>query len=167
VGVSAVDLLLSRTGSGGPFDPLATGIANSGSFDWTVTGPPTIDAFLKVIAYDAASHSAFDVSDTAFVITDNVGVEGEGPPAQFALGRFSPHPVHGVAHIRFDVPRAATIHLSVFDMQGREVAVLADGPWEAGRHQLDWRSASAPPGLYFVRYATPGHSFVRRLVRVR
>src|SRR5207249_4119071 len=47
VAVTAVDLLLSRTGSGGPFDSLAVGIANTGTFGWSVTGPTTADAFLE------------------------------------------------------------------------------------------------------------------------
>ena len=92
---------------------------------------------------------------------------GSTTPTEFALGRIAPHPVLGTAHIRFDVPRSASIRLSVYDMLGREVAVLADGPWESGTHQLDWRDPSASPGLYFVRLLAPGHSFVQRLVRVQ
>src|SRR5262249_53728163 len=39
--VTAVDVLLSRNGVDGPFESLATGIANSGLYSWTVTDPVT------------------------------------------------------------------------------------------------------------------------------
>src|SRR5207249_4367700 len=52
--INAIDLMLSRTGPDGPFAPITPqgGIANSGSYTWTVTGPPTagFTAFLKVVA---------------------------------------------------------------------------------------------------------------------
>ncbi len=39
VAVTAVDILLSRTGAGGTYEPIASGLPNTGSFDWTVTAP--------------------------------------------------------------------------------------------------------------------------------
>jgi hypothetical protein len=58
----------------------------------------------------------------------------------------------------------------VVDVQGREVAVLAEGDFEAGRHQVRWEGASAGqvgPGLYFVRLSVAGRSLVRRTVVTR
>jgi len=42
-------------------------------------------------------------------------------------------------------------------MQGREIAILADGPYGAGWHNVTWggvtkRGTTAPGGVYFVRY---------------
>jgi len=72
VGVTSVDLLLSRSGSGGPYAALATGIANTGSWNWTVTLPASNDCWLKVVAHDAAGNSGSDISDLAFAIVDVV-----------------------------------------------------------------------------------------------
>jgi hypothetical protein len=55
-------------------------------------------------------------------------------------------------------------------VQGREVAVLAEGGFEAGRHQVRWEGASTGrvgPGLYFVRLNVAGRSLVRRTVVTR
>jgi hypothetical protein len=68
-GVTAVDLLMSRGGAAGPYDSLAIGIANSGSYAWRVRGPVTSNAIFKVRAHDAAGHLAEDVSDASFAIT--------------------------------------------------------------------------------------------------
>jgi hypothetical protein len=68
-GVSSVDVLLSRNGSGGSFSALASGIANSGSHAWTVTGPSSTQAFVKVVARDPAGNTGFDLGNAAFSIT--------------------------------------------------------------------------------------------------
>lgn len=70
VGVSSVDLHLSRSGVGGPWETIALSIPNSGSYLWVVTGPPTVNAILRATAYDAAGNSAQDVSDLPFTIQD-------------------------------------------------------------------------------------------------
>lgn len=69
-GVALVDLRLSRTGVGGPYEPIAAGITNSGSFNWTVTGPATQGpkAFLRVVARDPANNTGQDESDHGFRI---------------------------------------------------------------------------------------------------
>ncbi len=68
--VARVDLLLSRTGPGGPFDSLAADVPNTGSFDWVVTGPQTTNAFLEVTAHDSAAIATSDLSDSAFTIPE-------------------------------------------------------------------------------------------------
>ena len=71
----------------------------------------------------------------------------------------------------FDVPRDAEVELAVFDIQGRQVTVLARGPHLPGRYQLVWdgriEGGQAASGLYFVRFQAPGRAFVRRLVLLR
>jgi hypothetical protein len=67
-GVTSVDLLLSRNGVNGSYATLFTAIPNTGSKIWTITGPATTQAFLKVVARDAAGNIGSDISDAAFTI---------------------------------------------------------------------------------------------------
>lgn len=87
----------------------------------------------------------------------------------FRLSRVGPNPSGGPVTIDFEMPRAATIEVDVFDIQGRLVASPARGSWPAGRHSVSWArtSAGAPirPGLYLVRYRFPGGEAQRRIVR--
>jgi len=167
--VARVDLYLSRTGAGGTFDSIATAVPNTGSYSWPVTGPATEDAFLKVVARDSAGNVGVDVGDSSFVIRATTGV-GERPVADFELAPVQPNPLRGSGRIGFALPNASHVRLSVIDVQGREVAVLAEGVFEAGRHQVRWDGASAGragPGLYFVRLSVAGRSLVRRTVVTR
>ncbi|MBI5168566.1 MAG: hypothetical protein HZA61_03665 [Candidatus Eisenbacteria bacterium] len=157
VGVSTVDLELSRNGVAGPFTAIATGVANTGTYAWTVTGPGTSTALLRVTAHDAANNGASDVSDAVFTITGSTAVDG-GEVAAFALGEISPNPTRGAARTYFALPRGAAVRVAVLDVQGREVAVLADGAYGAGRWSVTMDSAQhhLGAGLYFVRMRVIG-----------
>lgn len=66
-----------------------------------------------------------------------------------------PNPVRGDATIRFDLPRAEQAEVGVFDVTGRRVAELANGPRAAGSHSTVWNTSGIRPGLYLVRLRTP------------
>jgi hypothetical protein len=71
---------------------------------------------------------------------------------------------------QFALPREMNVRVSILDVQGRELLVLANGAFAAGRHKLDWSntaSARMDAGLYFIRLAVPGRSMVRRFVVLR
>ena len=67
VGVTAVDLGWSATGAA-PWSPIATGIANSGSFAWTIPAQPTANGRVRVMARDAAGNAGADSSLAAFSV---------------------------------------------------------------------------------------------------
>ena len=70
--------------------------------------------------------------------------------------------------IKYAVAREAPVRLSVVDLQGRTVAVVAEGVRQAGRYEASWsRRANVPAGIYFVAYQAAGRIFTRRLVVTR
>jgi hypothetical protein len=172
VGVTAVDLLLSRDGGATYPETIASGIPNSGLYYWTVTAPMATTAFLKVLAHDGGCNTASDTSDAAFTIDDHVsGVPAASPVTVFALGAVQPNPSRGTIQFGYQLPRDARARLSIVDVQGREIAVIADGPVAAGRHVATWSGATpggqAARGLYFVRFIAGGKVFSRRFALVR
>ncbi len=239
-GVESVDLWLSRTGSGGPWEPVALGLANSGSYGWTVSGPEASAAFLRVDARDAVGGVGSAISPAPFAIVsgatptlveqfrledtaDGVAVRwrlantmsavalapqrgpsaaGEwsalaggqmtpdgahtlldrtvvvggtywyrlagsspdgravavpaiaithGGAAAFAVGRPSPNPLRNSATFAYSLPARASVRLSIVDVQGREVALLAQGDRPAGRCVSQFDAGDLAPGLYVLR----------------
>jgi arylsulfatase B len=75
-GVSSVDLRLYRAGISGPYSTIASSIPNSGTYNWTITGPITsgFTALLKVVARDPAPNEGSDASNSGFKITCNLCV---------------------------------------------------------------------------------------------
>lgn len=169
VGVTAVDIELSRAGVGGPYESVASGLANTGSYSWTVTGPATSNALLRVTAKDAQNLSTQDLSNAVFQIADGAGVN-DGPVTEFALSPVVPNPVRRATRFSFALPREANIRLSVHDVQGRERLLLANGGFAPGRHSIDWTSQGSSqldPGLYFIRLQTPGRTITQRFVLMK
>lgn len=99
---------------------------------------------------------------------NTLSTETDEMPREFAIERVWPTPGTGPLHIGFALPREATVNLSVLDLQGRLVSVLAEGVLPPGRHERRWNGNSAGgsigAGVYFARLSSEGRSWVRRLV---
>jgi len=68
VGITSIDIFYSSDGIGGPYNPVSSGENNDGTFLWNIPDDTTESAFIKIIAYDAWSNDAEDLSDDAFTI---------------------------------------------------------------------------------------------------
>jgi hypothetical protein len=94
-------------------------------------------------------------------------------PEGFQLFAAGPNPFAGSCRVRLALDRPTRVSASVFDVQGRAVATLAeDRPYPAGSHVLSWdgrdRSGSpAAAGVYFLRAAADGQARVWRAVLMR
>ena len=164
-GVSSVDLSLSRTGAAGPYETIAAGEPNSGSYTWTATAPTTTHAWLQIVARDSAGQTAADTSDAAFAISGSTSAASR-TITEFALAPAAPNPARGMTRLTLDLPRSSRVRLDVLDVQGRLVSTLADGEFVAGRHTVEWRpSQDTRPlaaGVYLVRMAVANRTFVQR-----
>jgi hypothetical protein len=79
------------------------------------------------------------------------GFVGPAPPLSIELRRPAPNPFSDEAVMSVALPAAAGVRISLVDVLGREVAVLADGPHEAGRHPIAISGAGLAPGVYVAR----------------
>jgi hypothetical protein len=77
-GVSTIDLAYSTDGGATYPNVIATGISNTGTFTWTVPGPPSTTVRVRVTAHDIACSSASDASDADFTIRDPIIVATAG-----------------------------------------------------------------------------------------
>jgi len=99
-----------------------------------------------------------------------IGV-GETPPrvGAVALAQNVPNPFNPATTIAFELPRAGTVDLAVFALDGRRVASLVAGHREAGRHAVVWngrdeRGRTVASGTYVYRLQANGEVRTRRLV---
>ena len=76
------------------------------------------------------------------------------------------------AVVPFAVANAGEIRVSVYNVTGQEVAVLASGVHEAGFHQVRWNGRdlsgrSVSSGVYLVRMVADGFSAVRKVLLLK
>ncbi len=108
--------------------------------------------------------------EARFVLT--VGPRGAtagegGAAAVFALDAPAPNPARGAASLTYSLAEAGAARLSVVDLLGREVAVLAEGTLAAGRHAATVETERLAPGVYVVRLTAGRATASRRLVVIR
>ena len=169
-GVSSVDLDLSLDGGATWPVAIATGIASTGSYTWTVGPGATGTARVRVTARDGLGQALSAVSAANFAIVTSADVAAGA--VAFGLGPVAPNFGPGPFSVEFGLPLAGEVSVGVYDAAGRRVRSLAQGPFAAGRHVLRWdgfdaSEAPAPPGVYFVRLRASGRDAVRRLAVMR
>lgn len=97
---------------------------------------------------------------------------GDGPATGIAMSA-SPNPALGSVTASFALSREVSrARLDVYDVGGRRVKTLLDGPLAAGDHRISWTGrkddgAIARPGVYFIRLLTDGHSATRKILLIR
>jgi hypothetical protein len=85
------------------------------------------------------------------------------------LAPIAPNP--GALPLRLDyaLSRSGRVRIALFDVLGREVAVIEQGERAAGRHSASWNGTAAPlrAGVYLVRFTGPDRSLTRRFALIR
>ena len=84
-------------------------------------------------------------------------VERDGAiPYAFDLSQNYPNPFNPTTTIRFAVPNSGPVSLRVYDLLGREIAVLVDGPLTPGYYAARFDAHSLSSGIYFYRLVASG-----------
>jgi hypothetical protein len=97
------------------------------------------------------------------------GVEpiSSNTPDKFSLSQNYPNPFNPVTNINFALPKAGSVKLVVFDMTGREVAVLVNGQYTAGTYRVDYDASSLASGVYFYRLETESFTDVKKMMLIK
>lgn len=104
-----------------------------------------------------------DVDGTAS-LTETVTVRQAVAGAEL-LGTY-PNPADQQATVRYAVPETQEVTLRLYDVLGRQVRTLVQGP-KAGRHKTTVDTGDLPSGTYFLRLETDGPVQTRKLTVVR
>ena len=98
-------------------------------------------------------------------------IESLGLPQVLAFHQPRPNPTRGRVTLQLDLPleNEGFVSVKVFDVTGRRVKTMQDGPLPAGRHSLVWllrddRGKVVSSGIYFARMVIGDRSVVRRVV---
>ena len=117
-------------------------------------------------AFTAETGEAVEVP-LSLTVTQEVGAEEEAPvPTEASLSVY-PNPFAREATVALALPAVSALRLSVYDVLGRRVAVLHDGPLAAGAHRFDLDAQALPAGVYLVRTTVDGLSVTRPVTIVR
>jgi hypothetical protein len=93
-------------------------------------------------------------------------------PKVTALYQNAPNPFNPTTRIHFDLARDAHVELRIYNVSGRLVRTLVNGPMEHLRHQVVWdgmdnSGVPVSSGIYFYRLEAAGFSDTRKMLVLR
>ena len=113
-----------------------------------------------LIELDIADGKAFSSVGTfqiALETTDTSIDEEPTTPAQYALQQNYPNPFSTSTSITYELQAGSHVSLVVYDMLGREAAMLVNGEQAIGRHTVEFNADGLPNGTYFYRLKAHGY----------
>lgn len=101
-----------------------------------------------------------------------VAGRGSDLPTTFAMESNYPNPFNATTVIPFQVPRAAPVALTVYNLLGQKVVTLVDATRATGYHRVSWdgRDAGGRPvssGIYLVVFSSGGFAQRGKMVLLR
>ena len=99
-----------------------------------------------------------------------VGVEEpviSAPPAAFRLYEPYPNPFNPAVQLRYQIERSGHVRLAIYDLLGKEVAVLKDGWQLAGAAEILWKPGEIASGIYFARLNFNGRQAQQKLLLMK
>ena len=157
---------ITLTGSAGSLEPGEHTLVNL--LDPGDTLEVTVSAAYEITGLSLAGHEV-----AVYEFADSTGTGPEDPPATgLRLEQSYPNPFSPSMTIRYSLPARSHVRLALYDVAGREVAVIQDGVQTAGPHELLWDGAGrdgAPlgAGVYFVRLDAAGETRTSKTMLIR
>ena len=74
-----------------------------------------------------------------------------GIPKTFALHQNYPNPFNPVTTIKYDLPEATDVKITVYNVLGQEVATIINDNLNAGSHETKWDASRFASGIYICR----------------
>jgi glucuronoarabinoxylan endo-1,4-beta-xylanase len=95
--------------------------------------------------------------------------ERNNSPEKFELEQNYPNPFSASTSIPYKLKEQFNVHLTIYDILGREVRKISAGAQEAGRHLLFWDGVNnsgvkAASGIYFYKLQAGGTAVVKKML---
>ena len=186
---SAIDFLWHRSGdldvqdtvkyaihvNGPGLDSTLSGLTDT-SAHWGIVGLLQVGASYRWTVEASDGYAAIASPDTfTFRVTSltAVGDPGKGIPTVYALHQNYPNPFNPTTNIRFDLPRASSVRIAVYNIIAQEVITLVEqGVMDAGYHEVAMDASTLSSGAYLYRITAKeesGHIFtsVKKMLLVK
>jgi hypothetical protein len=89
------------------------------------------------------------------------------PPTSYSLLQNYPNPFNPFTTIEFDIPETQFIRLVIYDILGREIAVLVNGQLQPQKYKIQWNAANVSSGVYFYKLTGDNFNDVKKMILIR
>ena len=116
-----------------------------------------------------SSNNSINVSNAGFwyqtkEIVTNVEQIPNSLPKKFRLEQNYPNPFNPTTTIQFALPKPSSVTLKLFDILGREIAVLVDEDFQPGEYKVVFDARSLSSGVYFYQIRMDNFHAIKKMV---
>ena len=147
-------------------DFLAAGYTTHNSFtDSTVFTGQTYAYYITSLAGATESDPSDTVQTTVQVV---IGLEKQDAvPGAYALLQNYPNPFNPLTVIQYHLPQSSNVNLILYDILGREVAVLVKDRQPAGYYTVEFNAGRLSSGIYLYKIETEHYSATKKMIVIR
>jgi flagellar hook assembly protein FlgD len=93
-------------------------------------------------------------------------------PSVFSVSENYPNPFNPRTQFTVSLPKMSHVVVTIYDILGRQVALLAEGDYNAGRYRMEWdgmmdMNAAAPSGVYLLVVQAGDHVFKHKMIMMK
>lgn len=94
-----------------------------------------------------------------------VGIQNSSSeiPDQFYISQNYPNPFNPTTNLGFGISDLGFVSLKIYDIQGKEVAVLVNENLSPGSYEYEWNASGFPSGVYFYKLQAGDYSEVKKM----
>ncbi len=118
------------------------------------------------IAWASAKGDGLIYTTNGGLITGFQSISNEVPKG-FSLEQNYPNPFNPVTKLRFAIPKSESVKLTIFDINGKVMAILVNETLNPGVYQVDWDASHRASGVYFYKLEANNFSAVRRMILLK
>ncbi len=131
--------------SDGFFDATAVYVGAFGTEDWT------------------AGWSRIHMSP----VTSVKEIAADEIPSKYELSQNYPNPFNPSTTIRYAMPQAGNVKLTVYNMLGQQVTTLVNGYKQAGTYSVTWNASNLASGIYFYTLQTGAFVVSKKMILIK
>jgi uncharacterized delta-60 repeat protein len=102
-----------------------------------------------------------------YTAVQGINITSAEIPNTYSLSQNYPNPFNPVTNINFSIPKNGSVRLAVYDITGREIALLVNEDLRAGAYKYDFDASLLSSGTYFYRMTAEGYSEVKKMILVK
>jgi subtilisin family serine protease len=91
----------------------------------------------------------------------------EEVPTEFCLFPNYPNPFNAATTIRYEIPEASPVIISIYDINGHLVEMLENTTRQPGKYSVTWDASSVSSGVYMYRIQAGGFQQVKKCLLVK
>jgi hypothetical protein len=123
---------------------------------------------LKQVLLDVEINQYHEIKEGEVSSVPNSEDENQ-QPTDFRLSQNYPNPFNSSTQIGYALPSNALVKVAIYDLAGRLVTVLVDGPQPSGFYNISWsgrniNGLSVPSGEYFCKIEADGFSDTIKMI---